>query len=118
MPDERKSFGDQIYELRQQRGWTLREAARHAGISYGRLGEIERGVDAHSGRPFVPSYMAVIKLARAFGVPPADLLREAGFEPGAELEPEEWDLIGVFRALSPESRAELLRVATDLSNRG
>ncbi|MNL28106.1 hypothetical protein D3C87_1497370 [compost metagenome] len=61
--------------------------------------------------------MAVIRLARAFGVPPAELLREAGHEPGAELEPEEWDLIGIFRSLPPEKRRELFKLASGLSSR-
>ncbi len=117
MSDERRSFGDLIYELRQKKGWTLREAANRSGLSFGRLGEIERGIDAHSGKSFVPSYMSVIRLARAFGVPPAELLREAGHEPGIELEPEEWDLIGIFRSLPPEKRQDLLRLALGLSSR-
>ncbi|MNS61071.1 helix-turn-helix protein [compost metagenome] len=108
------SFGDFVYHSRQERGWTLRELAKRSQISFGRLGEIERGVDAHSGKPFVPSYMAVIKLARAFGLPPADLLRKAGHEPGAELDPEEWELVGIFRALPPGRREELTRIASDL----
>jgi transcriptional regulator with XRE-family HTH domain len=116
MPDENKeSFGDFIYKLRQGRGWTLRELAKQSGISFGRLGEIERGIDAHSGKPFVPSYMAVTRLARAFGLPPADLLRSAGHEPGAELEPEEWDLVGIFRALPKGGRQKLISVARELA---
>ena len=116
MPDHREtSFGDYIYELRHGRGLSLRDLAKLSGISFGRLGEIERGVDSHSGLPFVPSYMSVTRLARALGHPPADLLRLAGHEPGVELEPEEWALVGIYRGLPEEKRRELSLFAEELA---
>lgn len=114
MPDVQESFAELVYNLRQARGWSLRELGERSGISYGRLGEIERGIDAHSGKPFVPSYMAVTRLARAFGYPPADLLRRAGYEPGVELEPDEWALVDLFRSMAPEKRRRLLDAAATL----
>lgn len=115
MPEmQDKAFGDLVYELRQARGWTLRDLAKASGISYGRLGEIERGVDSHSGKPFLPSYMAATRLARALGYPPADLLRRAGHEPGVELDPEEWGLVGIYRILAPDWRQRLLDAASTI----
>lgn len=93
--------------MRESLGWSLREAAEHAGISFSRLGEIERGRDSHSGKPFIPSYVTLCRLAAAYGLPPADLLRRAGHQPGPELTPEEWRMIDAFRQLAAPRRAEL-----------
>ncbi len=96
-----------LYRVRETLGWSLREAAEHAGISFSRLGEIERGRDSHSGKPFVPSYVTLCRLAAAYGLPPADLLRRAGHQPGPELTTEEWRMIDAFRQLPAPRRAEL-----------
>lgn len=94
-----------LYRVRESLGWSLREAAERAGISFSRLGEIERGRDSHSGKPFVPSYVTLCRLSAAYGLPPAELLRRAGHKPGPELTAEEWRMLDAFRRLPPERRA-------------
>ena len=96
-----------LYRVRESLGWSLREAAERAGISFSRLGEIERGRDSHSGKPFIPSYVTLCRLAAAYGLPPADLLRRAGHQPGPELTADEWRVLDAFRRLSAERRTEL-----------
>lgn len=93
--------------MREALGWSLREAAERAGISFSRLGEIERGRDSHSGKPFVPSYVTLCRLAAAYGLPPAELLSRAGHQPGPELTNEEWRILDAVRRLPTERRAEL-----------
>ena len=93
--------------MREALGWSLREAAERAGISFSRLGEIERGRDSHSGKPFVPSYVTLCRLAAAYGLPPAELLSRAGHQPGPELTNEEWRILDAVRRLPTARRAEL-----------
>jgi transcriptional regulator with XRE-family HTH domain len=108
------NFGDTIHKLRQDRGLTLRTLASRSGLSFGRIGEIERGLDAHSGKPLVPSYMTVLKLARALGVSDVELLRLAGYEPGDEPKHQEVELLEIFRGLSPDKRLALLAKAYEI----
>ena len=108
MPENPHDFGTFVYRQRERLGLTLRDAAKAAGISHSRLSEIEAGIDTHTGKQFRPSYHHVIRLARIYEVSPADLLELAGHQPGPELTQEEWTLLGSFRSLSPEGRAELM----------
>ena len=108
------TLGEYLYEVRRKRGWSLREAAKHVQLTHSRLDEIEKGRDARTGKHFVPSYINVIRLAKGYGLPPDDLLRRAGYEPGIELERLEWEVIGGFRRLSPERQQRLLQVLGQL----
>lgn len=104
-----------LYRVRESLGWSLREAAERAGISFSRLGEIERGRDSHSGKPFVPSYVTLCRLAAAYGLPPAELLTRAGHQPGPELTAEEWRMVDAFRRLPADRRAALAAQLEDES---
>lgn len=106
------TIGERLYRLREHRGWTLREAAKRASISFSRLGEWERGQDAHSGKELRPSYQALCRLARTYDVPRDELLRLAGYEP--ELSDEEQGLLNAFRELPEESRSRLFELLTQL----
>ena len=97
-----------MFRLRQTRGWSLREAASRAGIHHSRLDEIEKGTDKRSGKPLTPSYVNVVKLAKAYDLPPDELLKSAGYEPGIELKPDEWSLIREYRRLPETRRKQLL----------
>lgn len=100
-------FGEHVYRLRAARGWTLREAASAIGLSHSRLTEIEAGIDGHSGKPFVPAYVIVVQMAKAYGVPTAELLALAGHEPLMELASDEVELMRVYRGLDEAAKAEL-----------
>lgn len=108
------SLGDLLHDLRQRKGWSLREAAAHVGLAHSRIDECEKMVDARTGKRFVPSYINVVKFAKAYDFPVDELLRCAGYEPGIELDPPEWQLLGIFRRLAPEARARLLATAAAL----
>jgi XRE family transcriptional regulator, regulator of sulfur utilization len=63
-----KSFGAAVRELREARAWSQEQLAEHAGLNRSYVGEIERG-------SAIASIVTVDKLAAAFGVPIASLLR-------------------------------------------
>lgn len=101
-------FGEYLYAIRMERGWTLRHAAKMAGIAFSRLGEIEKGIDPHNGKAFVPNYVTVCRLARAYELPLNDLLTMAGHEPGIELTEEEWKLLAAWRRCGVPQRQVIL----------
>ena len=56
------ALGARVRSLRQERGWTLKDLGREAGLSHPFLSQLERGL----ARPSVGS---VERIARALGVP-------------------------------------------------
>ena len=64
-----ESLGHRLRVMRAERGLSLREAARRAGVVKETISEIERG---HTH----PYDVTLAKLAKAYGVPLADLLEE------------------------------------------
>jgi transcriptional regulator with XRE-family HTH domain len=56
------ALGARVRSLRQERGWTLKDLGREAGLSHPFLSQLERGL----ARPSVGS---VERIARAFGIP-------------------------------------------------
>ncbi|SDG26459.1 helix-turn-helix domain-containing protein [Paraburkholderia phenazinium] len=65
-----KNFGAAVRELREARAWSQEQLAEHAGLNRSYVGEIERG-------SAIASIVTVDKLAAAFGVPIASLLRSS-----------------------------------------
>lgn len=60
--DEAKAIGMRIRTVRKTRGWTLAEAAAHAGLTYQHLQKIETGL-------LNVTLMTLIRIAAGFGVP-------------------------------------------------
>ena len=77
-------IGKRIRDLREERGLTQRDLARHAGLTPSGVGFIENGQTRN------PSAESVVAIARALDVPVEDLVKGqvlAGkFEDGASLE--------------------------------
>lgn len=118
MTDKRENaFGDYIYRARQERGWPLRQAASRIGIAHSRLDELEKGHDWHSGKQFRPSYINVVRIAKAYGLPLDHLLSLSGHEPGIELTAQEWKLLAEFRGLDDQEQAEALDYIRSLRGR-
>jgi transcriptional regulator with XRE-family HTH domain len=77
MPPRRKGhrlpeairFGKHVRELREAKGWSLETLGEAAQMNELQVGHIERGASD-------PKLSTIVKLARAFGIRPADLLRE------------------------------------------
>lgn len=104
-------LSDHLKDLRDRRGWSLRELAERSGLSNGYLSLLE------NGRVENPSAAVLGKLAKAFGVALDDLLRAAGVEmspvEAGSLDPQ---LVSALRRLDPGARAELLSYATYLAD--
>jgi transcriptional regulator with XRE-family HTH domain len=80
-----ESLAQRLRVLRAKKGWTLVEAARHAGVGRDTLSDLERGRQ----HPVMPT---VAKLAKGYGVPVEELLEEpvlAGKAEAPETGPEE-----------------------------
>lgn len=103
---------DHLKELREQRGWSLRELAEKSGLSNGYISLLE------NGRVESPSVTVLGKLAKAFAVPLDELLRAAGVEtePAStgEVDPQ---LVSALRRLDSGARAEVLTFANYLAER-
>lgn len=60
--------GPRIRALRMQRGWSLRKLGAKTGVAWTFLGQVERG-------DRLANLVLVLRLARAFGIDPGELLR-------------------------------------------
>ena len=70
-------FGGRVRSLRHSRGWSMDTLARLAGLSRKTIGKLEAGLNR-------PIYRTLNRLARAFEVPPGELLA------GGPLCPDDW----------------------------
>jgi len=62
------AFGKQLRKLREAKGWTLEEAGEAARMNELQVGHVERGATD-------PRLSTIVKLARAYGLTPSELLR-------------------------------------------
>src|SRR4051812_7880428 len=69
----RSELGQQLRELRESRGWSLREVATRAGVNHGYLSQLERGEVAQ------PAPSMLHKAAAGYEVPFVVLMRWAGY---------------------------------------
>lgn len=102
------TFGEYLLSIRLAKGWSLREAAKHVGLTHSRIDEVERMIDARTGKAFVPSYINVVKFAKAYGLAPDELLKRAGYEPGIELTSREWQIVKLLRQLPEDVQDALI----------
>jgi transcriptional regulator with XRE-family HTH domain len=109
-------IGAEILRLRQERGLSLRDVAERTGLNYTRIREWEKGVNNANGRPVIPPFEAILKLAKAYGVKPEPLLELAGYTPLGRLDELEQKLVDRIRALSHEQRMTLLTYLENLTN--
>jgi transcriptional regulator with XRE-family HTH domain len=63
------AFGKRLRQLREAKGWTLEELGEAAGMNELQVGHIERGASD-------PKLSTLVKLAKALGIPPRELLRD------------------------------------------
>ncbi len=87
-----------IKEIRKMRGLTQEQLAEAAGMSRSHLAEIEGGK-----RP--PNTRRMEAIAKVLRVAPADLFPLRKDDAGTE------ELVETFRRLSPEDRAQIIRLA-------
>lgn len=63
------TFGERIFNERISRGWSLREASAHIGISHTYLSAIEKEYDPRTGNPVTPSPDSLLKICNAYNIP-------------------------------------------------
>jgi len=95
----RAPIGNKIIELRKEREWTQYELAKQAGIVRGTIASIE------SGKSKEPTTEILLRLARAFGIPPEELYQVAGYIKEAKATYKE----------TPEQILEKLKLAQPVS---
>ena len=111
MHEPPSSFGMELRRVRVAKGWTLREAARHLGVSFSRLGTWERGIDSNTKLPVVPPYQTARLMARVLQAP--QLLAAAGY-PIAGVSDDENELLEGFRRLGAGERATLVGLVREM----
>lgn len=62
-----RALGKRVRELRKERGYSQEKLAEHAGIHENHVRRVEGGTAN-------PSYLVLMKLAKALSVKPSDLL--------------------------------------------
>jgi len=111
-------LGRELRRLREDRGWSLREASEHTDgvVSHTYLGHLERGKDPRTNKPVAPSPPILKALATAYGVGYEYLMELAGYwEPGkVEAIEEEWPegvqfLRRASQKLTPEMKRKMIR---------
>ncbi|WP_046213130.1 helix-turn-helix domain-containing protein [Paenibacillus wulumuqiensis] len=75
---DNSSFGSYLKQIREQKNWSINQLADLAGISTSQISRIE------NGKRGVPKPQTIEKIARALGVPYAEMMDRAGY-----LRPEE-----------------------------
>jgi transcriptional regulator with XRE-family HTH domain len=107
--EQEPPFGLYIGRLRDERGLSLRQAAKRIGVSFSRLGEWERATDSHTGKAVLPPRAAIVDIARAYGVPADALLALAGYRTSQDpATPDEVQMLSAFRRLPLARQRELL----------
>jgi len=104
------ALAEHLRQVREAKGWSLRESAQHCRVSNGYISLLENGKIEN------PSASILAKLATGYGVSLDSLLAAAGvraptIREGA-LEPR---LISAVKRLSPSDLNELTRYATYLA---
>ena len=106
--------GARVRTARMARGMSQAALAENLGITFQQIQKYERGANRISASK-------LIEIARALGLPPAELLRDLGDATGAEAElppnaPGAQDLLVAYQRLKPPLRRAVLNLARDLAN--
>jgi transcriptional regulator with XRE-family HTH domain len=90
----------------QQRGWSVRELARRAGVSHGAINNVLNGY-SNAG----PDLCTAI--ARAFHMPVETVFRQAGLLPEPTQDERGYirEVLEIMRELTPDERYEILSYA-------
>jgi len=95
-------FTDWIVQQIDERGWTIRETARRAGLSASTISDVING----NAKPGTKFYRG---LARAFKTPLSIVLHHAGEDPSLpEDKEQDKELLAYFHDLPPAERRNVL----------
>ncbi|KMO28553.1 helix-turn-helix domain-containing protein [Methylobacterium aquaticum] len=98
-----RAIGDRIRTARKRKGVTLRDVATEMGISVATLQQAETGASTLS-------VQRLADVASVLGVPACYLTADL---PVAEISDDEAEMLRALRALPPEGRAYVHRIAID-----
>lgn len=87
-----------IKNYRNENGVTLDELAQRSGLSKPYISMLEKGKNPKSGKPIIPSYDTLRKVANAMDMPTADFVKL--------IEPETMSLEGAIQTLKQHSPIE------------
>ncbi|MBU6428166.1 MAG: helix-turn-helix domain-containing protein [Cyanobacteria bacterium REEB65] len=113
------AVGSKLRDLRRAKGLSLREAARHLGLSHSRLSDFEEGRTHSTGRPANPGAPFLIKAAALYGYPGEALLSLSGlhlsealahYQPNAS-DADAAEILAIYDRLGTSQRRLLLEVA-------
>jgi transcriptional regulator with XRE-family HTH domain len=104
------AVGEQVAHLRQQLRLSQADLADATGLSQQYISEIERGLK-------LPEVEAIDTLSRALGVLPYHLRVLAGFSgtDAPSVDPQEAELVGIYRSLPALERQRIVRVLRELA---
>ncbi len=109
-------FSNKIKEIREQKGWSIRRAAKLIGISHTRLMELETGISSYRKKT-KPSIENIVKIAKIYELSIVDLIKLAGIaeykiflEELYILKDDEKELLECYRDLGRHKKAEILNM--------
>ena len=105
-------FSDWLNSQLDDRGWSFRELSRRSGLSTTQISDI-------ANDKINPGLESCVSIARAFALPPEDILRRAGRLPA--LPPavqEEQEAISLMRCLPSATRTIALNILRTLAGAG
>lgn len=115
MREQEAGVGEFLRRYRLERGWSFRDAAKRVGIPHSRIDEVEKQVDARTGKRFAPSFKLLLKFAKGYGLPQEELLRLGGYALPAELAPDESRLLMLYRTLDAAGRQRIVDFACQVA---
>ncbi|MCX7749091.1 MAG: helix-turn-helix domain-containing protein [Clostridia bacterium] len=73
------NLGELFRQIRINKNWSIREAAKKMGISYSYLSILEKGVDPRTGKDSNPKPDTLRIISKAYDYPYEDLMKAAGY---------------------------------------
>lgn len=73
------AIGDFLRRIREEKGLSLREAAKRSGLSHSYINAVERGKHPKTKAPIRPSPETLAGLSKAYNVPYQELMIAAGY---------------------------------------
>ncbi len=103
-----EEFREWLEAQLQKRGWNLAELARRGNIDLSHLTRV-------AGGERIPGPATCVKIARAFRIPPEDVLRRVGVLTTTPSQVEGMEELAMyFAAFSPDDRKRLILLARAL----
>jgi transcriptional regulator with XRE-family HTH domain len=73
------NLGELFRQIRQNKNWSIRTAAKKMGISYSYLSILEKGIDLRTGKDSCPKPDTLRLISKGYNYPYEELLKAAGY---------------------------------------